>query len=300
MISSIYKKTFAVLKKRPVRLWGVSLLCLFLTLAAEIGFAAVPPAAFVVIAALETGMSMIFLNCYRTGLEPRTTYLFSAFTKERFWHVAGGMAWMSLWIFLWSLIPVAGIVFGVMRVYEYRFTPYILMTRPDVSATDAIRVSREETMGSKTRMFWADVLVSLILAAAMFVLWLLARIPFVGVLFWAMLFVLELFTILFLPLFYGVLHAAFYVDIKTARAAPVTPPEQTPAEETPLETPAGEAPAEETPLEAPAGEAPAEEAVPEPEAPAERAEPETPAVCPACGAELEPGARFCTACGMQL
>ena len=57
--------------------------------------------------------------------------------------MVGGMAWMSLWIFLWSLIPVVGIVFGVIRMYEYRFVPYILMTRDDVKPTDALRVSRE-------------------------------------------------------------------------------------------------------------------------------------------------------------
>ena len=94
-------------------------------------------------------MAMIYLNTYRTGLEPKTAYLFSAFRKERIWHVLGGMAWMYLWIFLWSLIPVAGIVFGVIRAYEYRFTPYILMTRDDVKPTEAIKVSKAETMGYK-------------------------------------------------------------------------------------------------------------------------------------------------------
>jgi hypothetical protein len=142
-------------------------------------------------------------------------------------------------------------VFGVMRAYEYRFTPYILMTRPDVSATDAIRVSKEETMGRKTQMFWADMLVAIVFWAACFILWLLARLPFVGVLFWVLLFALEIFAVLFATLFYGVLHAAFYVEIKTAPAAP----EDAPAED---ETPeATETPAEDETPEAPAeGEAP--------------------------------------------
>ena len=70
----------------------------------------------------------------------------------------GGLAWMYLWIFLWSLIPVVGIVFGVIRAYEYRFTPYILMTRDDVKPTEAIKVSKAETMGYKGKMFGADML----------------------------------------------------------------------------------------------------------------------------------------------
>ena len=60
--------------------------------------------------------------------------------------------------FLWSLIPVVGIVFGVIRAYEYRFTPYILMTRDDVKPTEAIKVSKAETMGYKGKMFGADML----------------------------------------------------------------------------------------------------------------------------------------------
>ena len=46
MVSSIYKKTFSVLMKRPFRLWGISLLAEFLCLVAYAGFIGVPVAAF--------------------------------------------------------------------------------------------------------------------------------------------------------------------------------------------------------------------------------------------------------------
>ena len=120
MVSGIYKKSFSALKKQPFRLWGIALLGAFLYLAACIGFIAVPAAAFCVNLLLSASLAMIFLNSYRTGLAPKTSYLFSAFSKERFGRVVGGMAWMYLWIFLWSLIPVVGIVFGVIRAYEYQ------------------------------------------------------------------------------------------------------------------------------------------------------------------------------------
>ena len=158
MVSSIYKKTFSVLMKRPFRLWGISLLAEFLCLVAYAGFIGVPAAAFCAALLLSASMSMIFLNSYRTGLEPKTAYLFASFKKDRILRVLGGMAWMQLWIFLWSLIPIVGIVFGIIRMYEYRFVPYILMTRDDVKPTDALRVSREQTMGYKGKMFWADVI----------------------------------------------------------------------------------------------------------------------------------------------
>ena len=110
MVTSIYKKAFAVLRQKPVTLWGISLLCGLLELLAFIGFGAVPVGAFIVAWALEAGMAMIYLNSYRTGLKPKSTYLFAAFKKDRFWRVVGGLAWMELWILLWAgcmLIPAA-------------------------------------------------------------------------------------------------------------------------------------------------------------------------------------------------
>ena len=100
MVSSIYKKTFSVLMKRPFRLWGISLLAEFLCLVAYAGFIGVPAAAFCAALLLSASMSMIFLNSYRTGLEPKTSYLLASFKKDRILRVLGGMAWMQLWIFL--------------------------------------------------------------------------------------------------------------------------------------------------------------------------------------------------------
>ena len=65
MVTSIYKKAFAVLRQKPVTLWGISLLCGLLELLAFIGFGAVPVGAFIVAWALEAGMAMIYLN-YKT------------------------------------------------------------------------------------------------------------------------------------------------------------------------------------------------------------------------------------------
>ncbi len=308
MVSSIYKKAFAVLKKKPVTLWGISLLCALLELLAFIGFGAVPVGAFIVAWALEAGMAMIYLNSYRTGLKPKSTYLFAAFKKDRFWRVVGGLAWMELWIFLWALIPIVGIVFAVIRAYEYRFTPYILMTRDDVKATDAIKISKQMTMGYKGKMFWADVLICLLYLAAALVLLILSLIPFLGVLFRIANTLLSIAFSLFAPLFLGIVQAAFYVEVQSAPAAPVkqTPPTipappapaapaapVTPvAPEAPVtETPAEEAPAEEAPAEPPAEDAPAD-------APAETV-PEAPRArfCPNCGRAFAPADRFCQSCG---
>ena len=266
MVRSIYKKAFAVLKKKPVTLWGISLLCALLELIALVGFGMLPIGAFIVGIALEAGMAMIYLNSYRTGLKPKSVYLFAAFRKDRFWRVVGGMAWMSLWVFLWALIPFAGIVFAVIRAYEYRFTPYILMTRDDVKATEAIKLSKQMTMGYKGKMFWADVLICLLYLAAALVLALFSLIPFIGILFRVVNSLLSIAFSLFAPLFLGIVQAAFYVETQSAApaAAPAQPTIPAPAapeapqEEAPTEAAPAEAPAEETP-EAPAEDAPAED-----------------------------------------
>ena len=312
MVTSIYKKAFAVLRQKPVTLWGISLLCGLLELLAFIGFGAVPVGAFIVAWALEAGMAMIYLNSYRTGLKPKSTYLFAAFKKDRFWRVVGGLAWMELWIFLWALIPIVGIVFAVIRAYEYRFTPYILMTRDDVKATDAIKLSKQETMGYKGKMFWADMLIVLLYLAAALVLLIFSLIPFIGVLFRVVNTLLSIAFSLFAPLFLGIVQAAFYVETKSAPAAPAQPtlptipapvaPTAPAAPEAPVtEAPAEEAPApvEEAPAEAPTETAPAE--TPAEEAPAEVA-PEAPRArfCPTCGHEFAPADRFCQSCGTPV
>lgn len=224
MVSSIYKKTFSVLMKRPFRLWGISLLAEFLCLVAYAGFIGVPAAAFCAALLLSASMSMIFLNSYRTGLEPKTSYLFASFKKDRILRVLGGMAWMQLWIFLWSLIPIVGIVFGIIRMYEYRFVPYILMTRDDVKPTDAIKISKQETMGYKGKMFGADILLGAVYLGVFLVFTLLGEIPYLGVLFRILWVLIAIAYGLLAPLFSGIMHAAFYVEIQNrARQAPGTP-----------------------------------------------------------------------------
>ena len=303
MVSGIYKKSFSALKKQPFRLWGIALLGAFLYLAACIGFIAVPAVTFCVNLLLSASLAMIFLNSYRTGLEPKTAYLFAAFRKDRIWRVLGGMAWMQLWIFLWSLIPIVGIVFGVIRAYEYAFVPYILMTRDDVRPTEAIKVSKAETMGYKGKLFGADLLLEGAYFVVILLLSLLSMIPYVGIVFTILRIVLTVAFGVLAPLFLGILHAAFYVEIQNRRAAGQQP--SAPAQPVPpvIPAPASEpetqpAPQGEPVVTAQEPEAPAQPE-PEQEAP-EQSQPAEPR-CPHCGAAVKtPGAVFCTSCGRRL
>lgn len=301
MISNLYQKTFSVLMKRPLRLWGITLLSSVLLVVVHIGFIGIPAVGFCALLLLEASMSMIYLNSYRTGLEPKTSYLLAAFRKDRIWRVLGGMAWMYLWIFLWFLIPVVGFVFAAIRAYEYRFVPYILMTRDDVRPTEAIKVSKAETMGYKGKLFGADLLLEGAYFVVILLLSLLSRIPYVGIVFTILRIVLTVAFGVLAPLFLGILHAAFYVEIQNRRAAGQQP--SAPAQPVPPVIPAPASEPETQP--APQGEPVV--ISPEPEAPVqpEQTEPEQPQPaeprCPHCGAAVKtPGAVFCTSCGRRL
>ena len=303
MISNLYQKTFSVLMKRPLRLWGITLLSSVLLVVVHIGFIGIPAVGFCALLLLEASMSMIYLNSYRTGLEPKTSYLLAAFRKDRIWRVLGGMAWMYLWIFLWFLIPVVGFVFAAIRAYEYRFVPYILMTRDDVRPTEAIKVSKAETMGYKGKLFGADLLLEGVYFVVILLLSLLSMIPYVGIVFTILRIVLTVAFGVLAPLFLGILHAAFYVEIQNRRAA--APQPSAPAQPVPpvIPAPASEpetqpAPQGEPVVTAQEPEAPAQPE-PEQEAP-EQPQPAEPR-CPHCGAAVKtPGAVFCTSCGRRL
>lgn len=303
MISNLYQKTFSVLMKRPLRLWGITLLSSVLLVVVHIGFIGIPAVGFCALLLLEASMSMIYLNSYRTGLEPKTSYLLAAFRKDRIWRVLGGMAWMYLWIFLWFLIPVVGFVFAAIRAYEYRFVPYILMTRDDVRPTEAIKVSKAETMGYKGKLFGADLLLEGAYFVVILLLSLLSMIPYVGIVFTILRIVLTVAFGVLAPLFLGILHAAFYVEIQNRRAA--APQPSAPAQPVPpvIPAPASEPETQPAPQGEPVVTAQEPEAPAQPELEQEAPEQPQPAEprCPHCGAAVKtPGAVFCTSCGRRL
>ena len=184
MIKTIYGRVFSVLVKKPFRLWGISLLGSFLAAAAGAAFGIIPIIGVAISMLFEVSLAMILLRGLRGEENPRAVDLFDTFkdwaTVKR---VLCGMGWMLLWIFLWALIPIVGWIFAIIRTYQYRLTPYILMEEPDVKPTDAIKVSKERTKGWKGKMFGADILIYVFFAIALAILGLLGSIPFVGWLF---------------------------------------------------------------------------------------------------------------------
>ena len=172
-IGEIYTKSFAILGKKPLLLWGLSLLhSLLCTLAVIIGF--LPIISIPIILVLNVGMTSIFLNGYR-GKQIGSEQLFVGFNN--FKHFCGGMAWAALWVFIWGLIPIVGIVFAVMKAYSYRFVPYILLTNAEISPADALRESVAETKGYCGRMFGADILIISAIAVVTLLFYAFSLIP---------------------------------------------------------------------------------------------------------------------------
>ena len=230
MIMEIYKKALSVLMKKPLRLWGITLLCILLTGVGSALFGIIPGIGLCISLLLETAMTIIFLRGYR-GEEVNTLQLFDCFKDwNTIKRVLCGMGWMTLWIFLWGLIPVVGPIFALIRTYEYRLTPYILVMEPDVKPSDAIKLSKVRTMGWKGKMFGADILVAVGFYLVTLVLLLFSHIRYIGVLFGLVNVLFVICFIVLAPLFLGLVQAAFYEEIcgkasesaaQEAQAAPV-------------------------------------------------------------------------------
>lgn len=223
MIMTIYKRALAVLMKKPIKLWGISLLSGILSIVlTSLCGVAIPGLGLAVSLLLSTSMTMVFLHGYR-GEEVKCLQLFDCFKDwNTIKRVVLGLAWTNLWIFLWSLIPIAGPIIAIIRTYEYRLTPYILIMEPDVPLTEAMKVSSQRTNGYKGKMWGAEVLFVLICFGAGLVLGLLSAIPFIGAVFALVSFVLTIAVAALGGLFLGLVQAAFYEEI-THPSIPVGP-----------------------------------------------------------------------------
>ncbi len=60
---------------------------------------------------------------------------------------------MGLFVFLWSLLLI---VPGIMALYSYRVSIYILAECPELSPLDALRISKNMMKGRRLRLFMLD------------------------------------------------------------------------------------------------------------------------------------------------
>ncbi len=98
---------------------------------------------------LELGLLCYFLMVFQ-GAVPDLPVIFTTGFAINYGRKIGGMLWMGLWTFLWSLLFI---IPGIIKFYSYAMTPYILAAYPDVSATDALKLSMRIMNGHKAELF---------------------------------------------------------------------------------------------------------------------------------------------------
>ncbi len=215
MFLRAYKGALAVIAKKPIMLWGLSLLSVIITFFATIFTTPIFCIGFLVSILVNCGMAKVYIDGL-CGKEVNSDQLFAAFNGSCL-RVVGGMLWRTLWIFIWMLVPIVGPIVAIVKSYSYSFVPYILMTKPEVTATQALRLSMQMTRGRKGSMFLADlcfgggvVIISAVLA-------LFAQIPIIGVLFGLVLALFIIAVALFATIFQGLYWAYFYMDAQRPR-----------------------------------------------------------------------------------
>lgn len=94
---------------------------------------------------------VIFLMELRRGLEPPYAAMFDSFS------ILGRIIWLEINVYvrvlLWSLLFT---IPGIVAAYRYRFALYNLLENPELSASQAIALSKVQTYGMKMELFVCD------------------------------------------------------------------------------------------------------------------------------------------------
>ncbi len=209
--------TLKTLMKKPVQLWGLSLLGVILQSLSNLLCAVPPILGMGVSSTLSAGMENVFLDAYHQK-EINSKQIFSGFSSGKsFLRIAGGMLWRTLWLFLWTLfalIPIVGWVIApimlVIKGISYSFTPYLLLRKKDISPLDALKRSMEMTKGYRGKIFLTYLICYAALLVVGLLLFLIAKIGGFAVVLAGL---IGLVIGIFCPLFFGVLRAAMFTEV---------------------------------------------------------------------------------------
>ncbi len=115
---------------------------------------------YIVIVALVGLVAMVFqvgelkfyYEFYRGSKADFGTF-FTGFKNNGMWRIMGGMFLMGLYIYLWSLLLI---IPGIIKTYQYRMFPYLLIDRPDLSIRECFAMTKKMTAGHKGDLFVMD------------------------------------------------------------------------------------------------------------------------------------------------
>jgi len=120
----------------------------FLQFIPGIGILLVYATAFFIDYPLLVNVEGAFVKIYR-GEKTEAGEIFSNLSVN-YLRKVGGMAWMYLWTFLWTLLLI---IPGIIKGIAYSMTPFILADCPNVTATQALKISMRMTNGYKGELF---------------------------------------------------------------------------------------------------------------------------------------------------
>ncbi|MFW5979677.1 MAG: DUF975 family protein [Halanaerobium sp.] len=100
---------------------------------------------------LEVGGRKYFIELSRG--ESEISYLLKFFNKKYYKNIITVLLYRGIYILLWSLLLI---IPGIIKMYEYRFVPYIMAEQPDLDHNRALNLSRKMTAGQKLDIFILD------------------------------------------------------------------------------------------------------------------------------------------------
>lgn len=102
---------------------------------------------------VKMGCNKFFLN----NLEEKSSLspLGAAFGPD-YKNIIKVLFFRDLFLFLWALIPIAGIVMVIIKHYEYMMIPYLLAENPELTKDEAFELSKEMMHGQKWSAFGLD------------------------------------------------------------------------------------------------------------------------------------------------
>ncbi len=101
--------------------------------------------------AVEVGGRKFFLRL--PGGDNNLAYLGYGFKADRYRDIWVTMLLRGVLLFLWFLLLI---IPGIVKMYAYRFVPYILADNPNIGHRRAIELSNQMTMGEKFDIFVLD------------------------------------------------------------------------------------------------------------------------------------------------
>ena len=105
---------------------------------------------YLVVMPLSVGFANAFLKLLVQQDNAIPENMYKIATKN-YWHKVWGMFLMNVFIFLWMLLLI---IPGIVKIFSYSMTPFILEEHPELSANEAIDHSRAMMKGHKFDLFW--------------------------------------------------------------------------------------------------------------------------------------------------